>query len=180
MDKQIRICFIGKMRSGKSEAIEYLKTKYDIEVVDFGDSLKEVVKTIYPKQTNYGCKNRTLLQKVGQHMRKLDEDIWLHSVDEKINNSNKKIIACASCRQQNEYDYLNKMAFLFVKVECKDSIRVKRAEDAGDSFNLKDFVHETELLVDDFECNYHIDNNGNIDNFHKQIDLIMKDIMKGE
>ena len=180
MKKQIRICFLGKMRSGKSEAINYLKTKYNVEVVDFGDSLKQVVNTIYPQHVNYGCKNRALLQKVGQHMRKMDQDVWLYSVDEKINNSDKEIIACASCRQQNEYNYLNKIAFLFVKVDCKDSLRVKRAEDAGDAFKLKDFVHETELLVDDFEYDYYIDNNGDINNFYRQIDCIMKDIMKGE
>lgn len=180
MNEQLRICFIGKMRSGKSEAIEYLKTKYDIEVVDFGDSLKEVVDKIYPKQAEYGIKNRALLQRVGQHMRKMDEDIWLHSVDHKIKKSNKKIVACASCRQQNEYDYLNKMAFLFVKVECKDSTRIKRAEDSGDYFKLENFTHETELKIDDFMFDYRINNDGNIEDLHRQIDLIMKDIMKGE
>lgn len=178
MENQIRICFVGKMRSGKSEAINYLKTKYDIEVVDFGDTLKEVVSKIYPEQTRDGRKNRHLLQKVGQHMRKMDESVWLNPVKDKIKTSNKKIIACASCRQENEYDLLNKMAFLFVKVSCKDSIRIKRAEESGDVFNLKDFTHETESMVDYFLCDYYIDNNGDIDSFHRQIDYIMEKITK--
>ena len=178
MDKQVRICFIGKMRSGKSEAINYISKKYNIEVVDFGDSLKEVVSIIYPNKCQEGVKNRTLLQSIGQHMRKLDENIWLHSVESKILASNKKMIACASCRQQNEYDFLNKMAFLFIKIDCKDSIRIQRAEEAGDCFKLEDFVHETELLADYFNCDYYIDNNGNVEDFHNEIDLVMKDIMK--
>lgn len=175
--EQIKICFIGKMRSGKSEAINYLKKKYDVEVVDFGDSLKEVIKIVYPRKCG---KPRALLQQVGQHMRKLDEDIWLYSVDKKINNSDKKIIACASCRQQNEYDYLNKMAFLFIKVVCKDSLRIKRAEDAGDSFDLKDFIHETEVQIDNFDCQYVLYNDEDLKSFHEQIDNIMEHITKGE
>lgn len=183
--KQIKICFVGKMRSGKSEAVNYMLEKFkgEVEVVDFGDALKEVVNSLHPEKR--GVKDRAKLQEIGQYMRKLDEDIWINPVKHKIENTDKKIIVCASCRQKNEYDFLNKIGFLFVRVSCLDSLRVRRAENSGDKFNLKDFVHETEMGIDDFECELEIVNDWSKDKFYSNIDsvvnyLINKHVKEGK
>ena len=86
--KNLKICLVGKMRSGKSQAVEHIKSQFypQAEVVDFGDALKEVVNILYPlNNIEDGSKRRKKLQTVGQHMRKLNEDIWIECVDMKIN-----------------------------------------------------------------------------------------------
>lgn len=172
-NKQLKICFIGKMRSGKSKAVDYVISTRKAEKVDFGDKLKEVVNMLYPnldKQT----KNRKLLQGIGQHMRMYDESIWLRPVDKIITESDKDIIVCASCRQDNEYNFLKQHGFKFVKIDCKDSLRVKRAEDSGDDFSLMDFMHETELQVDNFKVDYVITNEDSIEFLENEIENILK------
>lgn len=180
MDNQIKICFIGKIRSGKSAAVNYTAEKLgreNVEIVDFGDELRNLVKVLYPDKNG---KNRKMLQTIGQHMRELDEDIWIRPVEHKIKNSNKKYIICSSCRQQNEYDFLNKIGFLFIKIDCLDSIRVMRSEMSGDVFNINDFLHETEMEVDNFKSDYVISNNSDLISLQSKIDLILKYINEGE
>ena len=175
---QLKICLVGKMRSGKSEVINHLMDKMgeeNVELVDFGDALKDIAKMLYPEEMN--TKNRKLLTTIGQHMRDLDEDVWINVVKRKIENCNKQIIVCASCRQQNEYDFLNKIGFLFVKVCCKDSLRVLRAEQDGDNFKLEDFVHETESKIVDFVCKYNIVNNNDKQSLYNQMDGILNIIL---
>ena len=58
---QLKICLVGKMRSGKSEVINHLMDKMgeeNVELVDFGDALKDVAKMLYPEEMN--TKNRKL------------------------------------------------------------------------------------------------------------------------
>lgn len=177
---QLRICFVGKMRSGKSEAVEYIKNNYDTDVVDFGDNLKEIVDILYPT-IDKNIKRRSLYTKVGQHMRKLDEDIWIKSVRTKICGSKKEVLCVASCRQKNEYDFLKSLGFTFIKVVCrKDSIRIKRAEDSGDVFKLEDFIHETEISIDDIRCDYSVYNEATKEELYAQLENVINTIKENK
>lgn len=144
----LKICFIGKMRSGKSTAVKIVQDNFsDVAHYDFGDGLKQVVNIAFPPD-DAKVKRRKVLQTVAQHMRKLDEDVWVNIVKKQITNSSNNIIIVTGCRQQNEYDMLKENGFIFIDVTSLDSLRIKRAEDTGDSFELKDFVFETELSID--------------------------------
>ena len=180
MDNRLKICVYGKMRSGKSEVVNYLQEKLNAEVVDFGDSLKEVVNIINPMDN--GRKNRTMLQKVGQHMRDMDPWVWINTVDYKIRKSDKKVIICTGCRQPNEYDYLNKMAFLFIKVIADEDIRMERMKKAGDNIKPGCINHETERYLDNFCSDILIFNNHNdLKRLYNDIDksiITIKEILK--
>ena len=180
--KNLKICLVGKMRSGKSQAVEHIKSQFypQAEVVDFGDALKEVVNILYPLNNNEdGSKRRKKLQTIGQHMRKLNEDIWIECVDMKINKMPDTTILCASCRQQNEYNYLKKKGFIFIKIESDINDRVQRMLDCGDNFEESDLNHETELLIDSFEVDYIIKNNDTIESFKDKLNKIILDINGG-
>lgn len=168
MDEKLKICVYGKMRSGKSEVVKYLQEKFDADVFDFGDGLKEVVNIINPRDN--GRKNRAMLQKVGQHMREMDPQVWINIVDHKIKKSDKKVIICTGCRQPNEYDYLNKMAFLFIKVVADEDIRIARMKKAGDYVRQSSIHHETEKYLDNFLYDVVIFNNYN------KLDLLKEDV----
>lgn len=169
MDNKLKICVYGKMRSGKSEVVKYLQKKFNADVFDFGDPLKDVVKIINPQDR--GRKNRRVLQTVGQHMREMDPMVWIKATDYNMKRSDKKTIICTGCRQPNEYDYLNKMAFLFIKVVADEDVRRVRMIQAGDTVSEKEFHHKTEQHLDDFYYDIVIFNNSNsFLNLHKQID----------
>lgn len=179
MDNKIKICLVGKMRSGKSSVVEYLVNEYfknkKIEVVDFGDALKEITYILYPQSKK--AKDRNRLQLIGQHLRKIDEDIWVNVVARKIKKSTAEVIICASCRQNNEYEYLKKEGFVFIKIDCSDELRIQRAKSNGDNFDLSNLNHETEVSIDSFNYDYNIINNKGVNELHKNINRIMGDIL---
>jgi len=181
----IKLALVGKLRSGKSTAAQYLTLFYDFQQFAFADPLKRYLHEIFPHVPREP-KPRALYQAFGQKLRELDLDVWvnltMHKIDEYLRqhacdcNPLKPRVVVTDCRQQNEYDRLRAAGFKFIRVNADDELRIRRALEAGDKFTAEDLSHETELLVDMFPVDYEVLNNGSTAELYTQLDVIMRDL----
>jgi dephospho-CoA kinase len=181
----IKLALVGKLRAGKDTAARYLTLFYDFQPFAFGDPLKRYLHEIFPHVPREP-KPRALYQAFGQKLRELDPDVWvnltMHKIDEYLRQYTcdcsplKPRVVVTDCRQQNEYDRLRAAGFVFVRINADDELRIRRALEAGDNFTVHDLAHETELLVDSFDVDYEVDNNGTTSELYAQIDAIMNEL----
>lgn len=153
----MKIAIFGKLRSGKSIVAEEIQYITGAEIIEFGTAVQEVVNVLYPQLE--GKKDREKLISVGQHLRKLDKDVWVNVVKNRVLNSSSKDIIVAGVRQENEYQMLKELGFKFIKVCADQDVRISRGQEAND-LDAKGFLNdETELAMDLFEADFEIINN---------------------
>ncbi|MEJ7218392.1 AAA family ATPase [Staphylococcus gallinarum] len=162
----INIAITGKMRSGKDTVaknlINLMCEQYKVHAIAFGDSLKYYVKQLFNDEFADDRKPRELYQWFGQTLRMRDEDIWIKQLINSIDKNNSQPVPynttivniITDLRQPNEYKFCKDNGFYIVKVECDDSIRVKRMNNLSDNFDTNDLTHETESFVDSYEADY--------------------------
>lgn len=173
----MKIAVYGKLRAGKTAVCDYIKSNSpNWEILDFGDALKECVAIAYPESVNRP-KNRELLISFGQHLRKLDEDIWVNALKHRILNTFSDHILVTGVRQQNEYDMLKKQGFIFIRVEADREARIERCKANGDIFKEENLEDPTELAMDNFEADYTILNNRGFKELEISIRNVMADII---
>jgi hypothetical protein len=178
----IKLALCGRLRSGKDTVAQYLTLFYDFQKFAFADPLKRYLHEIFPHVPREP-KPRRLLQLFGQKMREIDPDVWvnltMHKIDEYLRQYTcdcsplKPRVVVTDCRQRNEYDRLRAEGFVFVRINADDELRIRRALEAGDDFTVHDLAHETELLVDSFDVDYEVNNNGTTPELYAQLDAIM-------
>lgn len=173
----MKIAIYGKLRAGKSAVCDYIADKYECEILEFSGAVQEVVDIAYPKKK--GTKDRELLIAVGQHLRKLDKDVWVNVIRHKIENSKAPHILVAGVRQQNEYDMLKEMGFKFIRVEASEPTRIERCLKAGDKFDKSSLRNPTELVMDEWSADYLILNERGFKELEISIRNVLADIESG-
>lgn len=168
----MKIAVYGKLRAGKSAVCDYIANKYDCEILEFSGAVQEVVDVMYPEKK--GVKDRETLVAVGQHMRKLDKDVWVNVIRNKIENSKAGHILVAGVRQQNEYDMLKELGFTFIQVEASENTRIERCIEAGDKFNKESLRNPTELVMDEWKPDYLILNEYGF----KELEISIKNVLE--
>lgn len=194
MDDIIRIAFTGRLRSGKSKAATHLWVDYDFQVVSFGDPIRRIADVYFSHlyeevtevceftglETKKERKPRALLQNIGQLLRQIDEDVWIKQVESSVEVWQKyrytKGIVIDDLRQPNEYEWAKDNGFVIVRVIAPESVRIERAIELGDDFDIADLTHETESYIDTFEVDYEIVNDGSIKDLERKVDEIIADI----
>lgn len=173
----LKFAVVGKIRSGKTVVAEYIcKSLYSCEKMEFSDALRNCVDIMYPEIK--GTKDREKLIAVGQHMRKLDKEIWVNIIEHKIKESKADHIVVSSVRQQNEVDMLRKNGFKIIKVEAPEEVRVNRCIAAGDVFDKTSFTDPTETDMDNFSYDYKVINNKGIEELKFNVLKILKEESK--
>lgn len=174
----MNIAVTGKIRSGKTTVSEYIANKLNTKSYDFSDALKDVVNIAYPHTK--GAKDRALLQTVGQHMRKLDEDVWVNAIlnNEEFQKRKHKVIT--GLRQPNEYNALVNNDYFIIKVTTNEEDRIKRAINSGDKMTLDNLSHETEMHIDGFDYDFLVENNGNLFELYSKLDKIIDFLKENE
>lgn len=170
----MKIAVYGKLRAGKSAVCDYIANKYDCEILEFSGAVQEVIDVIYPEKK--GVKDRETLVSVGQHMRKLDKDVWVKVIRNKIKSSKANNILVAGVRQQNEYDMLKELGFTFIQVEASETTRVERCVEAGDKFDKEYLRNPTELVMDEWKPDYLILNEYGFKELEISINNILADM----
>lgn len=179
------IALVGKMRSGKDTIAEYAIWEYGFTRFAFGDGIRKVCRELFPDQMKDGAKPRSLLQGIGQDMRKYDPDIWVNLCFNEINREentrnklklNNLMAIITDLRQPNEYARCKKEGFIMIKVETSDEVRLQRMNAKGDNFTPEDLNHETEQHIDTYEFDYIIRNNGYVEEAYLQFDEIMRNL----
>lgn len=174
----MKIAVYGKLRAGKTEACNYISQKLDCDVFEFSKGVQEVIDVIYPETK--GTKNRELLVSVGQHLRKLDENVWVNIVKNKILNSEKPNILVAGVRQENEFEMLKELGFTFIQIEASETTRVERCMAQGDSFKLESLRDHTEMVMDNYKPDYLILNEYGFKELEISINNVLSEILGQE
>lgn len=171
----MKIAVYGKIRAGKSAVCEYIAEKYECDIFEFSGAVQETIDVCYPWMK--GIKNREKLISVGQHLRKLDEDIWVNVVKHKVENSKAPVVLVAGVRQQNEYDMLKQLGFTFIQVEASETTRIERCIEAGDKFDKESLRNSTETVMDSWNPDYLILNEYGFKELEINIENVLREIV---
>ena len=168
----------GYAQSGKDTVAKYLVDFHKYKRFAFADILKDQVSVKYNIQRSlldtgkgkdlfnptYNCTNRQLLIKYSFEKKKDCQDYFVNNILEKINGEkDHSNIVISDWRYPNEYNVLFQK---FNKIHKILKIRVNRWETA----TIDD---ESETSLDNFEFDYIIENDNNLDFLNKKIENIL-------
>jgi dephospho-CoA kinase len=180
-DKKIILGFTGLIACGKDTASDYFAEKYDAKQVKFSASMKDIMDRVYisPVRKNYQIISRVLRESFGQ-------DLFSKVVAKDVKNLEADLIIVDGVRRIQDIDFLKDIdGFKLISVEVDSKTRFERIknrnEKPGDTTKTweefqKEDVAETEITIPDLmkRADVTIDNNGNLEDFYKQLDKLIK------
>ncbi|MRX54682.1 dephospho-CoA kinase [Bacillus idriensis] len=176
----IKIATCGRLRSGKTTAEQYLCAIHDFTPFAFADPLKYSFYNLFPQYRSQP-KPRALLQKYGEDMCAIDPHVWIRPTFESIKRTTgiaaiegrTPRILITDLRKQTELDEVRRQGFTVIRITAPEELRIKRAREAGDDFNVEDLTHPTEISVDGFDCDYEVSNEGDSFDLYAQLNRII-------
>lgn len=178
------IGLIGRLRSGKDTVAAYLAEKYGYTRFAFGDALKADFHRRYPEVPR-DPKPRVGYQFHGQFMReRVGENVWIDACFAKIDALDAELMytdaplnaVITDCRQLNEAEALHSAGYVLIRVEAPEALRIHRAIESGDTFNLRDLTHDTETALDGFAADYTVVNDAGLAELYAQVDAIIAEL----
>ena len=143
-----KIGLLGKMASGKSTlAKECIRQNPQYKRIAFADKIKDLAIELFGMTQ----KDRKLLQQIGEKMRSIDPDVWIHYVLKQTQNQDYIIID--DVRYLNEIVALKNAGFSIIYLESNPQLQLQRLQDTyGDDYttHLNRFHHESEC-ADQFQ-----------------------------
>lgn len=182
-NKKIILGLVGEIASGKDTMADYLKKKYNSETVSFSTPIRKILDILHLPQT------RENMVKIGAEMRNaFDKTIWGKVIAEECEENSSHLITLPNVRIENDIIYLQKMGnFFLININASPEIRYQRLIQRGQ--NPDDRTKTWEQFIQDGElateitirevaklAQYQLDNNGNFEDFYKQIDELMEKI----
>lgn len=179
-NKKIIIGLAGEIACGKGAVVDYLIKKYKAGSYRYSGILRDILDRIYQAQTR---KNMTDLS--DWLRKKFGQDILSKTLARDIEHDKNKIIVFDGIRRLPELNVFRKIpGFFLIRVAGDPKIRyerfTKRNENPGDNKKtyrqfLKDLkgVSDYEIPKVMKRADFEINNNGSLDNLHKQIDQII-------
>ena len=177
----MKIGLIGRLRSGKDSAADYIRSNPRMVRLAFADNMKKSSRRLFPNIDTKG-KNRRHLQEFAEKMREIDENVWVNSLNEDMQlfkNIGAESFIVTDIRHPNELEWAIENGFTIIKVEADEAIRIERARASGEIFTAADLEHETERACDELEADYIVTNNGTLEEFYAQLDAIIDEIKRG-
>ncbi|MEK3887275.1 adenylate kinase [Bacillus sp. FSL K6-3431] len=176
MTDVIKVALCGQIRAGKDVISEHLYFAHGFEFpLAFGSALKRCAHDIFPHIPKEP-KPRALYQFMDV-MREFDPDVWSRhiasQVEVALDSKSTRGIVISDVRHPDDYAWCKANGFTLIRVSAPLADRVKRAERAGDAFEMADLAHKTESYVDSFVVDYGVVNDGTLDDLHAQIDAIV-------
>jgi hypothetical protein len=174
------IGFIGKMRSGKDEAANYIKSKYGGNILKFADPLYEIEAAIFkivgipiPEDKT---KRRRLLQFIGTEWGRetIDPDLWIKLMDNKIMANRlltDNFMMVTDVRFPNEVEVLRQHGFAIIQIQRPDDFRIAAGATLGN--------HASEVSLDaytDFDIKI-LNNVDGLDAYHRTVDDVYNAII---
>ena len=162
----LKIAFGYKMGVGKDEACSYLMKKYGGSKISFASPLYDI-----QSYAQHICgfkeeKDRHFLQFIGtEWARKKDPDVLINLALKKTYIRENSFIS--DLRFSNEFYTLKKEGWSCVKIIRPDVI-----EDRAGTGSITHISENNLNSLDDKEWNYSLQNNGNLEDFHKKLDIL--------
>lgn len=183
---KIILGFTGPMASGKGICKKYLEEKYGANSFRFSTVMRELLKRLNLEI------NRPNLVNISYCLRQtFGENLFAKVMAEDVKNSDKQLVVVDGIRRLADIEYLKKIpGFHLISIDADIKIRherlVKRNENIGDTKKtLEQFARdhlemETETSIPSVmaEAELSLNNDGDLDELHKQIDLIMDKLNK--
>jgi dephospho-CoA kinase len=165
----IRIAFTGWAGSAKTTAAQYLRSKYDFEIISFADGIKFIDSYLFGS----GKKNRERLQKIGELFRReFDPDIWVKRTIESIEAEEGNVVV-DDLRRLNEYEALKNKNFHIVRIVADEDVRVERLMKRDGQCDVSLMYNESENGCADLALP-EIENNGSLEEFYARLDEMME------
>lgn len=171
----------GEIASGKGTIAKYLVVEKGANSHQFSTMLRDVLDRLYLEQS------RDNMQRLSTMLRQTyGEDVMAKVMAEDARKDEGDIIVIDGVRRLDDIKYLKKLPeFKLVYVEASIEKRyeriVQRGENSDDTTKTfeefkKDHERETELQIKDLKnfANIVVDNNGNLDELHKQLNNIVE------
>jgi len=172
--------FTGLPGSGKDSCLEYLRTKYNAAVFSFTTMLKDILERLYLEF------NRDNLIKLSETIRQtFGEDTLAKAMALNVAKAPTDLIAIGNARRLADIKYLSDIpGFVLIEVAADIKLRYERIKqrhekenDATQTFEqfVADHERSTELSILELikQTNEKIDNNGNLQSMHKQLDALV-------
>ena len=175
--KGTKIAIVGKIRSGKDTAADYIIQNYGLKPYSFGSGITEVINRYFPDAFTEG-KPRKHYQVIGQAFRELNADIWVEILERKLQEAPNTSVIVTDLRQLNEYKRLKELGFTIIKIEASETVRIQRIEREGDVFSREQLNHETEIQADKCPYDYLVVNNSSIEDLYHQLKMIMRRVQE--
>lgn len=145
-----RVAFYGPMCSGKTWCANYLTNHHpNWAKVSFADRLKSLAYEFYGITGKDG-NNRTILQQLGQDIRKHDPNIWINLTLRRIQNleiASVKYppnIVIDDLRYTNEAEFLKRNGFILVQCTVPEDIRQDRISKLYPNTDSNNLSHASE------------------------------------
>ena len=135
---------------------------------DFYDEIDQVANYLKKIDSSRKVEFRPALQKLGDVIRKVDQDAFLRVVANKAKEVNGPVVI-SDGRLAREVEFLEKYNFKAYEIVTEDKIRIKRLEKRDPGFKLESLNHPTEQEV--FTCPK-IMNNDSLKEFKEKILMI--------
>ena len=178
------ILISGKSASGKDQFSQYIndildKNDYRVLIIHYADFVKYCCSQYYGWDGSKNVEGRTLLQKVGTDIvRKKYPTYWAECVAKFISATENDwdFVLIPDWRFINEYNvtkYYNK--------DCV-TVRVNRLNEDGTFFLNPLFTeeqnkHSSECELDDYCCDYTVDNSGSLEDLRIRAREFIKEIL---
>jgi len=190
MQNVSKICFFGPSGSGKNTvgytAEHIIYEKYGVDAIRVGhlniaEPLHYIQSHIYE---TLGLKNQTqdgkLLQFLIEHFgMKTICDVFVKELDKSVDifhpDVSPTFVLNTDCRN-NAYPILKENGFIFIRIETKPEIRVRRLKNRKDitPANLNKELEQTNQIIAD----YTIDNNGTLQDLEEEVRKVIKQLSK--
>lgn len=181
-NKKIILGFTGLLSSGKGTAAKYLEKKYSAHTYRFSTKLRNLLDALYIEHS------RDTMIKMSEAVRSVfGEEILAKAMAKDAINDAGPIVVVEGIRRPADIEFLRELPnFILVEIFAEPETRyqrlIKRGENADDNSKtyeqfLADHQRPTELSIMEVtpDAVEHIDNNGTMENLHRQLDnLIVK------
>jgi dephospho-CoA kinase len=178
MKKHLKIVITGRIRSGKTTAMNILKElakadyNIDLEHIRMADPLYAEVKWFYDRHDIPFRKFRKMFDAMGEVLSDHgDEDKLLRYLKEMHDLNSDYIIDDA--RRTKQADFLKNDGAIFIRIEATDKIRKERCLDAGEW--TEGHISDTEL--DEYRHDYLVLNTFTKNELREDIKEILDSIM---
>lgn len=168
----IKIAVGYKCGSGKDTFCNYIMDKFKDKKcnrISFADPVYSILAAAQEICNLPKTKDRQFLQFIGNDWgRKIDPDLWIKIAMSKSNNNDISLIS--DLRYNNEFQTLKENGWFNVKI-INNNISPSRIGNGN-----KNHISETELdIVHDLCWDYIIYNNGTLEEFYHNIDIMLKE-----
>lgn len=182
MNKLI-LCFVGQIASGKEVVKKYLENDYGAKSLRFSSILRDALDCLGVED------NRDNIIKLSTWSRStFGNDLLAKTIAKKAKEIDNNLVIIDGARRIDDLIYLKENKnFNLIAIEAKTEIRYERSvlrnENPGDAQkSYQDFLNdqekETEITIPETmaAANFKIDNNQDLNNLYRQIDIILQEL----